>query len=122
MSTASTQVNSPQPGRETNNVTTDNTARNAQINNPTGDHENSTNDGGKPKGDIHLGPDDEITPEQAEQAGLPEQKHAGKVGFGPEYANQTRPVSESFFYSDGIHTNIFKIDNGRENSGCEGGD
>jgi len=96
MSTAATQAPShPQPGPEMNHTTADNTARNAEINNPpTSSNDAKGPNDAKGKGELgevrDLGPDDEISSEQAQEAGLPEQKHAGKVGFGPDYANQTR--------------------------------
>ncbi|KIJ24331.1 hypothetical protein M422DRAFT_39216 [Sphaerobolus stellatus SS14] len=92
--------------------THDNTAQNASINSPpvnaaeaNAERKNSQAGAGSAQGAGAgakegteakegeapvLTPDDEISEEQAQKAGLPEQKHAGKVGYGPEYANQTR--------------------------------
>lgn len=75
-------------------TTAENTARNADINKPP-----TSNGAPSPteKADSghKLRPEDEITPEQAEAEGLPEQKHAGKVGYGPDYVNRTRAVSSA---------------------------
>ncbi|GJJ11298.1 hypothetical protein Clacol_005530 [Clathrus columnatus] len=37
-----------------------------------------------------IGPDEEVTNEQAQELGLPEQKHSGKIGLGPEFASMNR--------------------------------
>lgn len=34
-----------------------------------------------------VGPDEELSNEKARELGLPEQAHAGKIGYGPEYFN-----------------------------------
>lgn len=39
-----------------------------------------------------IGPDEEVSDEQARELGLPEQRHAGKVGYGPEIVNMHHVV------------------------------
>lgn len=45
-----------------------------------------------------VGEDDEITPEQANKERLPEQKHAGAIGYGPNFANKNRAVRLMSYY------------------------
>ena len=66
-----------------------NTAENAAINDPQPKTSPTGNDNSSFSG---VGQYNEITPEQAKKAGLPEQKHAGAVGYGPNFANRQRAV------------------------------
>jgi len=76
----------PQPNTRDSQTTADNTARNANINDP----KSKPDPKGSQNGTDSITPEDEVSPEQAEKLGLPEQKHAGKVGYGPEFANKDR--------------------------------
>ncbi|KAF8578932.1 hypothetical protein K439DRAFT_1638425 [Ramaria rubella] len=89
-SSQSPSVGSPAPSHiqdsNTNGMTASNTAQNASINDP----KLQTSSAKKSSVGGMRNPEDEITPEQAEEEALPEQKHAGAVGYGPDFANKNR--------------------------------
>jgi hypothetical protein len=75
-------------------VTADNTAQNAGINDPQSRAPASTTGAGAGGGSRD--PQADISPEEAQKEGLPEQKHAGAVGYGPSFANNNSAVSTHF--------------------------
>lgn len=54
-----------------------------------------------------IGPDEELSDEKAKELGLPEQTHAGKIGYGPEYFNMNHVVC---YYSNFFHKSYILID------------